>query len=437
MAEDAVQGGLLRSSPQGSRNFWKLALRPLAAGAVAGMVLLSGCGDFFNPPATSTGTTTTTTYAGDSLFVANSNTLLNSVADIEINSGVFSSPTTSPYVLNGGSPTALAITPNNAFLYVASGVLNTGIYEYALNSDGSLTAENSGAPQAVATALVPSAIVVDPSGQWLIAFQSSGSTGGTTTANVFAIDSSTGALSNPTTGAEQVAIDTGSVGQVVFNPASTLNAVGTVLYVTLGAHTGATGTSGGVDILGFDPSTGALQLNGNLPPVDSAGAAAGVAIHPAGTYLFVTETGNITGTTGGGNGVRSLQIVSGGQLSLPEIGAYQTGQGAGAVLVDATGAYLYVANRADSTISAFSISSTAGTLAQIGTAVSSVGSTPVAMVEDNSKTYIGVACEGGSPDLQLFTFDATTLGQLDASSSGSLSTGSSSPAGAVAIVATH
>ncbi len=436
MAQDEVHRGLPGSRRQGFSTLWSKPLRMLLVNAVAGAVLLSGCGNFFNPPVTGTGTGTgtTTTTSGDYLYVANSNTTPQSVAAIQINSTGITAPSSSPYGITDGDATSLAITPNNEFLYVASAVESTGIYEYAINSDGSLAAQNSGSPLTIAATLLPTAIAVDPSGQWLIVFQDVSTSSGLTTATVFAIDSSTGALSNPAAGAEQVTLDTGAVGQIVFNPASTLNTAGTVLYVTLGAHTSATGTSGGVDILGFDPATGTLTKNGNLPPIDSAGGANGVAINPAGTYLFVTETGNIT--SGGGNGVRSLQILSGGELSLPSVGAYPTGQGAGAVLVDATGAYLYVANRVDSTISAFTISAT-GTLTSIGaTAISSVGTTPVGMVEDSTKTYIAVVCENGSPDLQLFTFDATTPGQLDASSSG-ITTGSVSPAGAIAIVATR
>ena len=95
---------------------------------------LTGC-DFFVPQTNSGGGTNT----GDYLYVANGGNSF--FAGFSVNSnGSLSVLNNSPYN-NGISAQALAVTPANTFLY--AGTLN-GIYEYLINSDGSITVQNSG-----------------------------------------------------------------------------------------------------------------------------------------------------------------------------------------------------------------------------------------------------------------------------------------------------
>jgi 6-phosphogluconolactonase (cycloisomerase 2 family) len=386
---------------------------------LAALLLLCGCGKFF-AKTTGTGTSTGGSTSGDSLYVANSSTSLNSVAAFQISSGSITKPSNSPYQL-GVAPNTLAITPNNAFLYAGSAA--GAVYLYAIASDGSLTLQGTSSVAAVS----PQAMAVDPSGKWLITAEANGAAA---VANVFAINATTGAL---TAQGGQIALDNGSIGQMVFTPSGTNT--NSNLYISLGTSAGGTPITGGVDILTFNSTTGVLTLVGNQPPkAASTNADIGLAINPAGTYLFVTETGAVAGTgVNATNGVRVFSIGNNGLTSEVTGSPYATGGGPGAVLVDATGTYLYVANRTASTISAYSIAST-GALSAIGTAaINSVGTTPVGMAEDSSKSYLAVVCSGGNPDLEVFTFDSTTPGQLDAFKS--ISTGSVSPAQAVALVA--
>ncbi len=370
----------------------------LLAATLLPSLLLSGCGSFFGKSTTTT--TTTPTSTTDHLYVANNNTSLDTVAGFSLSSGALTATASSPYLL-GVVPTTLAITPSNSILYVGSEA--GGIFAYLVGSAGGLTLSGSGNTASAA----PQAMAVDSTGQWLLVMQA-----GLTNAAIsaFPINTSTGALSNATS---TVTLDAGTAESMVLVPNSNL------IYASLGTT--------GVDAVTFDSSTGALaKLSFILNPKGSAYADVGVATNPAGTFLFVTETGT--------NGVRSFTINTSTGIPTEVTGSpASAGSGVGAVMVDRTGAFLYAANKFDNTISAYSITST-GALTAISGSPFKTGTSPLGLAEDNTKGYLAVACLGGSPDLQLFTIAATT-GAL--TSALTQSTGSTTPAGAYAVVASY
>jgi 6-phosphogluconolactonase (cycloisomerase 2 family) len=353
---------------------------------LAGLLMLfTGCGQFFPPVTTGSGSGSGGA-TGDYLYVANSNPSLNTIAGFSIASAKLSTATSSPYAI-GTTPTTMAITPNNKFLYVADAAVGA-IYGYVINSNGSLTAINNGNSGLVATQVYPLAMRVDPNSNWLVIADVSSETA------VFGINSSSGALTFLT--GSQVGLSSGSAGRIAFNPADNL------VFFAMG--------TGGVDALTFNSSTGALSTNYQmLPPGQSGGVSfsdTSLAVSPNGNYLFVTETG--------GTGVRVMSIVSSGKLTSISGSPFATGLGPNDVLVDSTGAYVYVANRTDGTISAFSLASTTGKLTPITGSPFATGSEPSSLAEDNTHAYIAVACTGGSSDLEVYAIDATTPGALDA-----------------------
>src|ERR1700679_1134718 len=118
---------------------------------------LAGC-DFFVPQTNSGGGTNT----GDYLYVANGNNTF--LAGFGVNSsGTLSVLNNSPYN-KGVAAQSLAVTPANTFLYAGT---TNGIYEYLINSDGSITVQNSG--NSVAQDVVPTAMQVDSTGGFLLA----------------------------------------------------------------------------------------------------------------------------------------------------------------------------------------------------------------------------------------------------------------------------
>jgi 6-phosphogluconolactonase len=73
---------------------------------------------------------------------------------------------------------------------------------------------------------------------------------------------------------------------------------------------------------------------------------------------------------------------------------------------------------------------TTGTLTPLSSSPFATGSAPNAMSLDPTGKYLFVVNSGGSPDMQVFSFDATTLGKLDLVTS--VATGTD-PTGAVAL----
>jgi hypothetical protein len=57
-----------------------------------------------------------------------------------------------------------------------------------------------------------------------------------------------------------------------------------------------------------------------------------------------------------------------------------------------------------------------------------------ALAVDNSGDYLLAAANGGSPDLTMYSFDSTTVGKLDLSTTTSTGT---DPTGPVSLAATH
>jgi 6-phosphogluconolactonase len=361
--------------------------------SIAVVLMLSGCGQFFPPE-----NCTTNCNTSSSAYIYVGNGASASISGFSISSSSLNVLSNSPYSL-GVSPSALAITPSNSFLYVAS--LAGGIYAYSIGTGGALTIANNGS--AVVSGISPTAIKVDSTGSWLLAVDP------TPSAYVFAINSD-----GTVTSKGSVPLATGSSpNHLVITPSNNF------VYVSLGTV--------GVGILGFNSTTGVLTNNNQvLPPKQSVDAIQGLAVSPSGTYLYAGETGI--------NGVRVLSInATTGALTELTGSPYTAGTGPSGVLIDATGSYLYVTNRASNSVSAF-LASSSGALTQISGSPFSTGTNPVDLAEDNTKTYISVVNAGGSPDLQVFKIDSTTPGALDTFKSAATDT---DPANALAIVASH
>src|ERR1700728_1366270 len=356
---------------------WKLRfLRVSVCSGLSSLLALTGCGQFF--PTLGSGGGGTGSSSGDYLYVGNLGTNPLTLAGFSIASGALSTISGEPFDVSL-EPTALAVTPDDTYLYLGSAA--GGIYVYTIGSNGAITLGNSGGP--VATGVSPSALRVDSTGKWLI-----GASAFSGQAYVYQIGS----------GGLLTAISSSVVTLNSSNPATDLEISPTGGYVFVSCGTG------GIYELSFNSSNGALaQINGVLNPKVNDAADMGMAVSPSGSYLFAAET--VTG------GVRVFSIGTNGVLTELSGSPYLTNTGAWSVLVDSTGSYVYVANRTAGSISAFLLSGT-GALTQISGSPFTTGTLPIAMVEDKSDTYIAVICAGGGPDLQLFTFSGATAGAL-------------------------
>lgn len=376
--------------------------------SLSSLLAVAGCGQFFPPPSSTTGdngssssgSTGSTSTAGDFLFVGNIGVNPPTVAGFTIANSQLSVTSGSPWQVSL-EPTALAVTPDDDYLYVGSAA--GGIYVYTISSTGSISLANNGAP--VATGIEPSVLRVDPSGKWLLG------------ADAFAGE------------AYVFQIGDGGVLTSISSSVVTLNATvaATDLEITPSEdYVYVSCGTGGIYTMSFDSTNGALaQVNSVLNPKQNGDADYGMAISPSGGFLFAAETGI--------GAVRVFSIASNGTLAEATGSPVTTGTGAYSVLVDSTGSYLYVANRTLGNISAFLLSNT-GALTPISGSPFSTGTLPVAMVEDKTDSYIAVINAGGGPDLQVFGFSTTTPGALK--SFGTATTGTD-PTDATALAATH
>ena len=376
-----------------------------------------GSGKFF--PDQTTGGGGGGNNTGDYIYVGNGNNRY--IAGFAVSSsGSLSVSPNSPYN-NGVAVICSAITPGNHFLYAGT---TSGIFIYAINSDGSITVQNGG--NIAAQDVVPTAMQVDSTGNYLLA--AGVSTSFTAQAiGIYQINSTTGLLTALTGSPLALYTGTASTPTVLTPTAMLITPNNSYVYVSL--------ASLGVQILTLG-SGGALSTGSVasiLPPFSTSSSPAdyGLASDPNSGFLFVGEFNT---------GLRVLSIGTGGSLKEVAGSPYSAGTGPAGVILDSTGSYVYVANKGSNSISGFTFTAASGRLTPIsGSPFSSGGQLPIALVNDNSKKYLGVINSGsngsgGNSDLQLFKFDPTTDGKLDPVAAATTGTDPTNPQ---SVVATH
>lgn len=383
----------------------KQMLRRLGAVlAAVSIMALTGCGNFFTAQNNTTG-------SGSSSFsyVINAGGTLGEYA---LTSGALSAFSGSPVSLPL-APTAMAMAPNNLSLYIGTA---DGVFLYNIGSDGSLTEGNDDTivylNQNLTTPQIQS-MVVDATSSWLIMTYHN-----STEIDALPLDPTTGLASG-------AAVETATLAAGATTPMLAISPSNAYLAVALGPV--------GTELLAFTASstgnpfpTSAIAVIG---PSSSSYSATAVAMDPNSTYLYATEANTASSTTSGK--LRFFTLSNGKELSGSP---YTTGVGPAAVLPDASGDYVYVANETDSTLSGFTVSATAQTLTAFSATIPTATS-PVALVEDPSKTYIYAIGVGANPDLWLYTFDTSDAnGALDIVTT--TSTLSTTPSEAIGIVST-
>jgi 6-phosphogluconolactonase (cycloisomerase 2 family) len=347
-------------------------------------LLLAGCGDFFTKDTGGGGgggSVASYTYVG---------TQSGLLAGYSVSStGALATLSGSPSQFATAAVNGLVVTPSNAFLYAA--VAGTGVFGLSINSsNGVATLVNT---SVLAQDVAPIALTVDPTGQFLLV---AGLADGAAAVGEYLINSD-GTLSEVTGSPVSITFPSGTdtTNLAVTNIAVAPNS--SYVFVTLGQL--------GVAPLPFNTS-GSLSANTQLITPKSVSGILnqdlGLAVNAGSTALFVGET-NV--------GVRVFTIGS----TFTEISGspFKAGSQPRSLAFDGTGDFLYAANGSDGTISGYSVLASGTLTALTGSPFSAVGSGPNALALDQSKTFLLSANLGGSPDLQLFSFDATTAGKLD------------------------
>jgi 6-phosphogluconolactonase (cycloisomerase 2 family) len=381
---------------------------------LAAMSLLAGCKNFWqvSPKGGGGCTTNCTTISSGVFYVLNSNAGQDEIAGYSIVNSTLTPLTGSPYKLPSG-PYAIAVAPNNSFLYVST---QSGIYLYTIGASGVLTLANS---TPISEDFAAYSMQVDATDSWLVEASGSGYL------YAYPIDPSTGA----TTGTvQQVSLADIRPRQLAISPDNSN------VFVALGGS--------GTEVIPFTASSAdPLPKTVGIPIAVKApgGAAISVAVDPGNKLFYIGET---SGTAGGTNsGVLRAFIyssLSGTPVEVSGSPYPSGGMTPVSILPSASGAYVYVAN---STVSNSSTGNVAGfSMTATTTAYSlsplsstaSTGTTPADLAEDSTGSVVLLANSGGGPDLDVYTFDTTTLGKLD--SAFTFATGTD-PVGALAIAA--
>ena len=361
------------------------------------LVPLMGCSGFF-PPINGGGGGGGAT--GNYVYVANSTT--ETVSGFGIGKGTLTAVSRTPMALDY-APITMVVTPSNKFLYVAS---TTTINVYLIGSDGSLTAPTAGSATAVATV---SSLAVSPDGNWMIGLDLREHL-----LDVYQIDNTTGSLAATATVTYPLAPQAGTwvPRMVSFSPN------GLLIYAAIG--------TAGDEIFSFNTNTGLVTFSQKFLAIGTTTSDNALAIDSNTAYLYIARSGV-------GPGVAVYKIGASGQLTAVAGSPFAAGAQTFSLALTSTNNYVYAANRTDSTISGYTIG-TGAVLTPLSGSPYTSGSLVTSIGIDSTGTYLLAAANGGSPDLSMYSFDATTPGKLVLATS--VATGTD-PTGAVAIALTH
>jgi 6-phosphogluconolactonase (cycloisomerase 2 family) len=383
---------------QGRGWFWgSWAL--IFAAAMASM----GCGDFFVPPNSSGGGGGGGGTGTGRVYVANAttgpNTTTGSIAGFTIGTGTLTAVPNSPMAVSYQALAAV-VSPNNAFLYVASA---SSINVYSINSDGSLTAQSNGVIVNVVS------LDISPDGKWLFGLDLLSGV-----LDKFQVDSSSGGLSamSPDTTCQISNGATPLPQEVKVSP------LGNFVFTALG--------SAGDCIYSLDTTTGATSFASFLASSSSSTSDNALAIDSKGAYLYIARSGS-------NGGIAVYTIGAGGVVTSIAGSPFAAGNRPFSVVLDKTGKYLYVANRTDNTISGYSIGTGSALTALSGSPFTS-GQQVNTLGVDPGGTYLLAGANAGNPDLSMYSFDATTPGKLNLAKS---TTTDTDPTNVAAIAVTH
>jgi 6-phosphogluconolactonase len=379
--------GMVRSLWSGG---WAGCLGGVAAIVVgAGMLLLSGCGDFFTKDSGGGGGGSTGSYT----YVGTQGGQLGSYA--VSSAGALTALAGSPSSLATSAINALVVTSANANLYAA--VAGSGVFGLHINSGTGVPTLISNS--ALTTDVSPLALTVDPGGTHLLV---AGLANGGPAVGIYNINSD-GTLSELTGSPVALTFPQGTdlttllVQQIAVAPNSSY------VFVSLGQL--------GVAPLPFNTggnlSANAVLINPRTSSVGGSNVAnqdLGLAVDATSGFLFVGETNQ---------GIRVFSVGASNAFTEISGSPFPSGGQPHSLAFDGTGAHLYSANAADNTISGYSVATTGALTAITGSPFSSVGAQPFNLALDQSKTFLIAADLGGNPNVQLFSFDATTAGKLN------------------------
>jgi 6-phosphogluconolactonase len=301
-------------------------------------------------------------------------------------------------------PVSMALHPSKNFLYVPNLTSNTVSGFNIDHTSGLLTPIGTALPPtpacvAPAVCANPLGVAINSGGQFLFVLnQGSASPAIAASISVFSIDPTRGLLT-PVAGSPFAFASLAAPNPQFMIASPTAG----FLYVSNGASSTISAFSIG--------SGGALtEVSGSPFSVGAGATSAGLAIDTKGQFLYAADSAN--------NKIASFSISSGGTLGAVAGSPFAAGTKPVAVAVDSTSTFVYSANQGSNDVSAFK--STAGALTQSAGspfAVEPTGSVgtpqPSFLTVDGSNTFLYVA-DFGSSSISAFSIKASdgTLGLI-------------------------
>jgi len=371
------------------------AMRSLAAGMMLALLVpLTGCPFFVCAKASCTDNTTTT-GTGDYAFVTNSSSGTTYLDGFQVSGGSLVAATGFPFSL-GYVPSAMAVIPSDAYLYVASdSALNSGvgdIYGYTIGTGGALTALNSGNPLEAENSI---ALDISPNGEWLFSLNNDD-----ITLEEYSINSTTGLLTYFNN--YSLAFPAGFTSST----SSLQTGSAMVKVAPSGDFVAVAEGLAGVETFTLDESTGAVTGASQVPAPSSTAGDYAVDID-SNNYLYVATTGEIYSYAVSTTGTISTPATSGVATGVPPFGIALIGSGR---LL--TG---FENSSSQSIIDVFTITSgVLGSSPPQATAPTNVGALGV----DSSGSYVVAAGENSSSGIQIFSIGSTTVTSIGSVASG-------------------
>lgn len=353
----------------------------LSVACLGVVVLLSGCNNFFvcqKASCTDSGSTTSSNL----VYVANGTSGQTYVAGYDVTKGTLTAATSSPFSL-GITPTTMAVTQNNKYLYAASTSVSNGtsysagIYGWSLGTGGALSYINSGNALAGQTSVASMDVSAD--GQWLVV--ANGVDGSQLTITPYLISTSTGQLTAYT--ALAYAAPTGS-------SVYSLKVAPSGQYIALALATG------GVMVFPFNTSTGAIGAGTSITFSSGSVGAYDVAID-SNNYLFIASTGAVV----------SYAVSSAGVPASTQVGSYTTASGGPfSVVVDGT-SYVYAGAQNGTSNLIYGFSNSKGVLTALSTATIAAPATTTKLALDSTKAYLFAAGYDTSVGLRMYSIGSS------------------------------
>jgi 6-phosphogluconolactonase len=307
--------------------------------------------------------TTAITYTPSYAFVADFEGGVP-VLSVSSSKGSLTSVKGSPF--GTGTPRAIAVSPNQQFVYTANADSSNTIGEYTVNTaTGALTSVGT-----IACGDSPYSVAVDPSSRFVYAVAID-----TDAVCAFAINATTGVL--------KAIAGSPFTADIVAPDSVAVDPTGRFLMVA----EGCCADTAGITVYTITPATGKLTAVKGSPflPVSGVSEPSAVIVDPTGRYVYVAN-GQAFGS--GGATVYSINATSG---KLTSIGSEIVGGSAPwDITTDVTGSYVYMTNN-DSTIYAYVIANATGELSNVkGSPFSGIAPTR-GIAADPSGKYLYVA----------------------------------------------